>query len=137
AEGRRGEGEVEAAAPAAGGEEVTSRVPRVPKTAFLNPLWVKVSKAPGGVFATRGTFVPRPPMTIPIRLCALCLALLALAADQPTPRQAELEKQVRELEKQIEKVRGLKFKSPVAAHVIPRPPDAAKGIQGYYDTKKK
>lgn len=71
----------------------------------------------------------------------LSLALLAAAvlahADTPTARQAELEKQVRQLEKEIEKVRSLKFKKPVTARVIPRPKDGRPGIQGYYDTKEK
>src|SRR5262249_1360197 len=45
--------------------------------------------------------------------------------------------QVRQLEKEIEAVRGLKFKEPVKAKVIPRPAGAALGIQGYYSTKDK
>jgi uncharacterized iron-regulated protein len=41
------------------------------------------------------------------------------------------------LEKDIAKVRGLDFKSPVVAKVIPRPAKAAKYIQGYYSIKDK
>ncbi|MCI0457873.1 MAG: ChaN family lipoprotein [Gemmataceae bacterium] len=49
----------------------------------------------------------------------------------------ELEARLRQLEKDIAAVRGLAFKSPVVAKVIPRPRDAVKGIQGYYSTKEK
>ena len=76
------------------------------------------------------------------RLFSLCLlpALLvahAAFADEPAGRKAELVKQIRQLEKDIEKVRGLKFLKPVEANVIPRGKDDSPGIQGYYDTKKK
>lgn len=71
----------------------------------------------------------------PLALLLLAPAL-ALAGDKPADREA-LEKQVRQLEKDIEKVRGLAFKKPVVFHVIARPRDASPGIQGYYDTKKK
>jgi uncharacterized iron-regulated protein len=74
-------------------------------------------------------------------LCGFILgaAVCALSAraDGPSVKQAEVEKQLRELEKQIEKVRELKFKTPVVAHVIARPAKGADGVQGYYDTKKK
>ncbi|MFO0930332.1 MAG: ChaN family lipoprotein [Gemmataceae bacterium] len=78
-------------------------------------------------------------MSLRIRLVPLALFAVALLAhaDTPAARQAELEKQVRQLEKEIEKVRGLKFKKPVTAKVIPRPKDGRPGIQGYYDTKEK
>jgi uncharacterized iron-regulated protein len=69
--------------------------------------------------------------------CFLPLALFLLpglaVADQPAP----LDGQLRELEKQIEKVRGLKFKKPVVAHVVARPKGQDAGVQGYYDAKKK
>lgn len=78
-------------------------------------------------------------MRLTIRLAPLALFTLALLAraEVPAARQAELEKQVRQLEKEIEKVRGLKFKKPVTARVIPRPKDGRPGIQGYYDSKEK
>lgn len=73
------------------------------------------------------------------RLIVLTLAAVGLAAcaDETTTKQADLDRQLRALEKEIEKVRELKFVSPVVAHVIPRPKTGAEGIQGYYDTKKK
>jgi uncharacterized iron-regulated protein len=74
-----------------------------------------------------------------VRLAAVIAVVLPFAlsaGDGGTPR-ADLDKQLRELEKEIEKVRGLKFKSPVVASVIPRPKAGAEGVQGYYDTKKK
>ncbi|MFM7149619.1 MAG: DUF6782 family putative metallopeptidase, partial [Gemmataceae bacterium] len=67
----------------------------------------------------------------------LFLVVLAARAEEASPRQAEVEKQLRELEQAIEKVRGLKFKSPVTAKVIARPKDTSEGVQGYYDTRKK
>jgi uncharacterized iron-regulated protein len=75
-------------------------------------------------------------MRILSRFLLLALFLLAPAlalADEPAP----LDRQLRELEKQIEKVRGLKFKKPVVAHVIARPQGQYPGVQGYYDAKKK
>ena len=76
------------------------------------------------------------------RLLALCLLPALLFAhvgfaDEPADRKAELVKQIRQLEKDIEKVRGLKFLQPVVANFIPRGKDDSPGIQGYYDTKKK
>lgn len=70
-------------------------------------------------------------------LLGAALCALAAGADEPAVKQAEVEKQLRELEKQIEQVRELKFKKPVVAHVIARPATGAEGVQGYYDTKKK
>jgi uncharacterized iron-regulated protein len=67
-------------------------------------------------------------------LTTMLLALLSLPAAQPGK---DLEGRLRQLEKQIETVRGLKFKTPVAAAVIARPKDADRGIQGYYSTKEK
>src|SRR4051794_40842582 len=52
-------------------------------------------------------------------------------------RQADLEKNLRSLEKEIEKVRGLAFKKPVAAKVVARPKGTAPGLQGYYSTREK
>lgn len=73
------------------------------------------------------------------RLAAILLVLAAttLVADPPAERQAELDKQLRALEQEIEKVRELKFKSPVVGHVIARPKTGFDGVQGYYDSKKK
>ena len=48
-----------------------------------------------------------------------------------------LEATVRKLEKDIAAARGLEFKKPVNAKIIPRPAEAAKGIQGYYNIKEK
>ena len=49
----------------------------------------------------------------------------------------KLDALLRKLEKDIAKVRGLEFKSPVLAKIIPRPSRAAKKIQGYYSIKDK
>jgi len=49
----------------------------------------------------------------------------------------DLEANLRTLEKEIAAVRGLEFKSPVKAQIIPRPAEASKNIQGYYDSKVK
>jgi uncharacterized iron-regulated protein len=78
------------------------------------------------------------------RLLALLLALAMLSvcraaapARKRSGKDAELEASIRKLEKEIEKVRGLKFLKPVVAHVISRPKEGREGIQGYYDLKKK
>lgn len=63
----------------------------------------------------------------------LLLPLVALAADAPD----DLTKQARALEKEIEKVRGLKFKKSVPIKVIKRDKDAPKGVNAYYDTRAK
>jgi uncharacterized iron-regulated protein len=55
---------------------------------------------------------------------------------EPTA-QGKLDALLRKLEKDIAKVRGLEFKSPVVAKIIPRPAKAAKSIQGYYSIKEK
>ncbi len=69
----------------------------------------------------------------------LCLLLAVPAgAVGPPGKAGPLDRQLRQLEKEIEKVRGLKFKKPVVAHVIARPKGREyAGIQGYYDAKKK
>src|SRR5262245_56108583 len=72
----------------------------------------------------------------PLLLLALALAGAARAAGPPGPR-AELEATLRQLEKEIAEVRGLKFKKPVVAKVVPRPKGAGTGVQGYYSTKEK
>jgi uncharacterized iron-regulated protein len=51
--------------------------------------------------------------------------------------EKKLDALLRKLEKDIARVRGLEFKSPVAAKIIPRPAKAAKKIQGYYSIKDK
>jgi uncharacterized iron-regulated protein len=48
-----------------------------------------------------------------------------------------IEETLRQLEKDIAKVRELPFKTPVNAKVIARPKDGAKGVQGYYSIKEK
>ena len=70
-------------------------------------------------------------------LLSLMVATCRVKADQPDARLTGLLTQLRELEKQIEQVRGLKFKKPVVAQVIPRPERGYQGVQGYYDSKKK
>src|SRR5262245_54397479 len=74
-----------------------------------------------------------------LRLLVIVTLVLPLVsyAGEGDAKQVELDKQLRALEKEIEKVRELKFKSPVVASVVPRPKAGAEGVQGYYDTKKK
>ncbi len=76
---------------------------------------------------------------ITLRLAALLALLLPLLtrADEGSDRQAGLDKQLRALEKEIEKNRELKFLSPVVGRIVPRPKTGAEGVQGYYDTKQK
>lgn len=73
---------------------------------------------------------------------ALFLALLSSALVSAPLRAEdapakELEAALRKLEKDIAAVRGLKFKKPVVAHIVPRPKEARKDIQGYYSPKDK
>jgi uncharacterized iron-regulated protein len=51
--------------------------------------------------------------------------------------RTELDKTLRSLEKQIEAARGLKYKKPVSARIVPRPTDADRNVQGYYSVKDK
>ena len=84
-------------------------------------------------------------MFVPRMFLILCL-LLGIAVlplvrgeepEKKSERQVELEKSLRLLEKEIEKARGLAFKKPVVARIIPRPKEVAPGLQGYYSTKDK
>ncbi len=52
-------------------------------------------------------------------------------------KDAQLETTLRQLEKDIAAVRGLAFKTPVAAKLIPRTPDVVPGAQGFYSTRDK
>lgn len=74
---------------------------------------------------------------IPLRLSVLtvCVTFLALAADPPA--NPKLDTLVREAEKQVAKVRGLEFKMPVKARILPRPDKADKGVNGYYTPRDK
>ena len=49
------------------------------------------------------------------------LTFLAPAPAAEPSRQEELDKSLRQLEKDIAAVRGLEFKAPVKARIIPRP----------------
>lgn len=69
-----------------------------------------------------------------VLLAAGCGRLVVAAAPPVAP---PLESALRKLERDIAAVRGLAFKQPVKAKVIPRPKDAAKRVQGYYSTKDK
>jgi uncharacterized iron-regulated protein len=64
-------------------------------------------------------------------------SLLLLAAPAFGQPPKELDAKLRQLEKQIAEVRGLAFKKPVEAKIIPRPQGTDKGKQGYYDTREK
>ncbi len=72
-----------------------------------------------------------------ITSAVLLLTVLGLCGDAGAAPQKELDARLRQLEKEIETVRGLKFKAPVAAAVIPRPAGADKSVQGFYDLKAK
>lgn len=71
----------------------------------------------------------------------LCLLLVAapmpIQADQPSTLPKDFDASLRKLETQIAEVRGLKFKSPVTAKIIPRPKGAPGKLQGYYSIKDK
>jgi uncharacterized iron-regulated protein len=69
-------------------------------------------------------------------LTSLVLLVPAFAADTPLSPQ-DLSATLRQLEKDIAKVRGLEFKSPVQAKIIARPGDADRKVQGYYSIKDK
>ncbi|MDP6546291.1 MAG: ChaN family lipoprotein [Phycisphaerae bacterium] len=56
---------------------------------------------------------------------------------KPDEKMAKLTTMLRQLEKEISAVRGLEFKSPVVAKIIPRPDGARKGIRGKYEFKNK
>jgi uncharacterized iron-regulated protein len=71
-----------------------------------------------------------------VLLCAATRAPLGLADDAPAAEKA-LEATLHKLEKDIAEVRGLPFKSPVVARIIPRPKETAKKLQGYYSIKDK
>src|SRR5215813_2834150 len=76
---------------------------------------------------------------IALRPQGICLLLgftLAQFTFAQTP-QEKLDAKLRDLEKEISAVRGLQFKSPVQAKVIPREAGNPKDRQGYYDPKSK
>jgi uncharacterized iron-regulated protein len=74
---------------------------------------------------------------------ALLLVLVAVVAAVPAtpaadpPANPKFTAMLRDLEKKIGKVRGLEFKTPVQARILPRPADADKGTLGYYTLKDK
>jgi uncharacterized iron-regulated protein len=65
----------------------------------------------------------------------IALPLILIAAG--TVSAGEHDATLRQLEKDIAAVRGLAFKTPVVAKVIPRTKDTPPGTQGYYSTKDK
>jgi uncharacterized iron-regulated protein len=73
----------------------------------------------------------------PSLLTALVAVLLLAAEPAERKLPQNLDATLRQLEKEIAEVRGLKFKAPVVARVIPRPKDAGKKVQGYYSLKDK
>jgi uncharacterized iron-regulated protein len=69
---------------------------------------------------------------------AVTLACVGSAAPPADPTaDPKLEALLRDLEKSIAKVRGLEFKSPVKARILPRPADTDKGLNGYYTPRDK
>src|SRR5262245_13048889 len=117
--------------------------------------WVGGGRPPGPVHyrgKAPGRFTPSlgghsmPPFTFPSHLLLLTLLAMlpaapAYAQGQKDPdaktRQLELDAKLRQLEKEIAAVRGLAFKAPVDARIIPRPQGKDKGLQGYYSPKEK
>jgi uncharacterized iron-regulated protein len=80
--------------------------------------------------------------SLPCLLLTLAVLLVGLhksrfEAAGPPESNTALEATLRKLEKDIEKVRGLAFKKPVLARVIPRPKETPGHLQGYYSTKEK
>jgi uncharacterized iron-regulated protein len=67
----------------------------------------------------------------------LLFCSILLAAGPAVATDADLESTVRQLEKDVTAVRGLTYKTPVVAKVIPRPKGADKHIQGFYSLKDK
>ena len=74
-------------------------------------------------------------VSLPVRTFLLLAAWSIVVASASA--DANLDATVRQLEKDITAVRGLAFKTPVVAKVIPRPKDADKHLQGYYSIKDK
>jgi uncharacterized iron-regulated protein len=78
-----------------------------------------------------------------IILAGCCLAIVlptaarAQGEDKPDDIGKNLEATLRRLEKDIAAERGLAFKKPVQAKIIPRTSQAGKGAQGYYSPKEK
>jgi uncharacterized iron-regulated protein len=67
----------------------------------------------------------------------LVLAAALVAPPAPAADTRDFEATLRQLEKDIAAVRGLKFKAPVKAKVIPRPKGEGRKLQGYYSPKEK
>jgi uncharacterized iron-regulated protein len=88
------------------------------------------------VLTTRPPSVRRLVPPILAILAAALATVPAPAADTPAGGR-DFEATLRQLEKDIAAVRGLAFKSPVQAKVIPRAQDAGRKLQGYYSPKEK
>lgn len=74
---------------------------------------------------------------VPRKSAILAILLLTLAPAIHSQEKVKiLDETLRKLEKDIAGVRGLEFKTPVVAKVIPRTKES-KGVQGYYDLKEK
>jgi uncharacterized iron-regulated protein len=70
-------------------------------------------------------------------IASCCWLFVESVAAQDPVFEKDLDATLRKLEKEIAAVRGLEFKTPVVAKIIPRPKDGAKKIQGYYSIKDK
>jgi uncharacterized iron-regulated protein len=82
--------------------------------------------------------MPRSPRRyLPALALAFTVSATVRAEQPPVPAKPEFDVTLRQLEKDVSAVRGLAFKTPVVGKIIPRPKDAARGIQGYYSTKDK
>jgi uncharacterized iron-regulated protein len=75
-------------------------------------------------------------MSFPYRLLCLAVALAMPVIVEAQEKTRIVDDTLRQLEKDITAVRGLAFKSPVKAKVIPRGKEP-KGKQGYYDLTEK
>lgn len=76
-------------------------------------------------------------MRLPRFVSMLLIALFPLGAFAQDGKREDLHALVQKLEKAIADVRGLPFKTPVAAKIVGRPAEVSKGVQGYYSTKEK
>src|SRR5215831_15852846 len=70
--------------------------------------------------------------SLPAAALAAAVSLMGTAPGADLP-----EATLRQLEKDIAAIRGLEFKQPVVAKLIPRAKDADRHLQGYYSIKDK
>jgi uncharacterized iron-regulated protein len=72
-----------------------------------------------------------------LTMSAFLVAGVCAQSPGKSDKTGDLEATLRQLEKDIGAIRGLAFKSPVTARIVPRTKEAAPGGQGYYSVKDK